>query len=540
MFDVMDPDRVVVRNLLESGARRAPGEILVVFEDGTTWTRQQALHAAYSAAMSLRGSGVTQESAVAAALPNGEAYLRTWWGAAMLGAPVVPVNTALRGPLLSHLLALAKPTVVVTAPEFRPHLMECMTDIGRPPHVLEPTDLSGYSPQAPALQRPIEPWDPVSLALTSGSTGPSKLVRVTYAHSANSGQVNFSLFGIGASDTYLADLPMVHVSALYFLHAAIGNETRISVRTRPALRGYWEVARDTGATVSQLYSTMISFLEGQQPRGAERQHKLRVVVTVPLPADPKGFAERFGIQHLAIGYGSTETSCAIAADPRDPLPPGSTGRLLPGWEVRLVDEHDVEVPAGRTGEAIIRSERPWLITTEYVDNPAATAAAWRNGWFHTGDLLRRDTDGTFYFVDRAKDAIRRRGQNIASFEIEAVVRAYPGITDAAVVADRTAVATEDEVKAWITVEPGAQIDFDGLLRFCVDRMPHYMVPRYFEIAEEFPRTASAKVKKHVLRDRGSSAATWDRIAHGMDVQRTGLVMVPGSAAQPEVANRLAR
>jgi len=447
MFDVMDPDRVVVRNLLESGARRAPGEILVVFEDGTTWTRQQALHAAYSAAMSLRGSGVTQESAVAAALPNGEAYLRTWWGAAMLGAPVVPVNTALRGPLLSHLLALAKPTVVVTAPEFRPHLMECMTDIGRPPHVLEPTDLSGYSPQAPALQRPIEPWDPVSLALTSGSTGPSKLVRVTYAHSANSGQVNFSLFGIGASDTYLADLPMVHVSALYFLHAAIGNETRISVRTRPALRGYWEVARDTGATVSQLYSTMISFLEGQQPRGAERQHKLRVVVTVPLPADPKGFAERFGIQHLAIGYGSTETSCAIAADPHDPLPPGSTGRLLPGWEVRLVDEHDVEVPAGRTGEAIIRSERPWLITTEYVENPAATAAAWRNGWFHTGDLLRRDTDGTFYFVDRAKDAIRRRGQNIASFEIEAVVRAYPGITDAAVVADRTAVATEDEVKA---------------------------------------------------------------------------------------------
>jgi crotonobetaine/carnitine-CoA ligase len=120
------------------------------------------------------------------------------------------------------------------------------------------------------------------------------------------------------------------------------------------------------------------------------------------------------------------------------------------------------------------------------------------------------------------------------------VRAYPGITDAAVVADRTAVATEDEVKAWITVEPGAQIDFGGLLRFCVDRMPHYMIPRYFEIAEEFPRTASAKVKKHVLRDRGSSAATWDRIAHGMDVQRTGLVMVPGSAAQPEVANRLAR
>jgi crotonobetaine/carnitine-CoA ligase len=321
---------------------------------------------------------------------------------------------------------------------------------------------------------------------------------------------------------------MVHVSALYFLHAAIGNDARICVRSRPALRSYWEVARDTGATVSQLYSTMISFLEGQHTRGAEHQHRLRVVVTVPLPADPAGFASRFGIRHLAIGYGSTETSCGIAADPSDPLPPGSTGRLLPGWEVRLVDENDVEVPPGQAGEAIIRSERPWLITTEYVGNPAATAAAWRNGWFHTGDLLRRDADGTFYFVDRAADAIRRRGQNIPSFEVEAVVRDYPGVSDVAVVADRTAVETEDEVKAWITVEAGAGVDFAELLRYCVGRLPHYMVPRYFEVVDEFPRTASAKVRKRELRERGSSPATWDRIANGVDVRRTGLVTIPGS------------
>jgi crotonobetaine/carnitine-CoA ligase len=252
------------------------------------------------------------------------------------------------------------------------------------------------------------------------------------------------------------------------------------------------------------------------------------VVTVPLPADPAGFASRFGIGHLAIGYGSTETSCCIAADPRDPLPPGSTGRLLPGWEVRLVDENDLEVPPGQAGEAIIRSERPWLITTEYVGDPVATAAAWRNGWFHTGDVLRRDADGTFYFVDRAKDAIRRRGQNVSSFEIEAVVRGYPGVTDAAVVADRTSVETEDEVKAWLTVGPDAAIDFIDLLRFCADRLPHYMVPRYFEVTGEFPRTASAKIRKQELRDRGSSAATWDRIANGVDVRRGGLVALPAS------------
>jgi carnitine-CoA ligase len=527
MFDVLDPDRVVVRNLLEKTAREAPDESFVVFEDGTAWNRRQALHAAYATASWLRGAGVTQGAVVAAALPNGEAYLRTWWGAAVLGASVVPVSIAHRGPLLTHLLSLARPTAAVTVPEFYPQLMAGLEEAGLSPRVLDAADVAGYSADAPALERPIQPWDPVSFALTSGSTGPSKLVRVTYAHSANSGQVNFSLFGIGAADTYLADLPMVHVSALYFLHAAVGNNTRISVRSRPALRGYWEVARDTGATVSQLYSTMISFLEEQAPRGAEHQHKLRVVVTVPLPADPQGFAARFGIANLAIGYGSTEASCAIAADPRDPLPPGSTGRLLPGWEVRLVDEHDVEVPPGQAGELIIRSSRPWLITTEYVGNPAATATAWRNGWFHTGDLLRRDTDGTFYFVDRAGDAIRRRGQNIPSFEVEAVVRAYPGVTDTAVVADRTTVDAEDEVKAWLTVEPSAGTGFDflGLLRFCVERLPHYMVPRYFEIIDTFPRTASAKIRKTELRARGSSAATWDRVANGVDVRRTGLVTV---------------
>jgi len=519
---------VVIRNLLEGAARRAPDEPCAVFEDGTSWTRRQALHAAYAAADSLRASGVTQGSVVAAALPNGEAYLRTWWGAAMLGAPVVPVNIAHRGPLLTRLLATARPATVVAAPEFVPRLRDSLAEAGRSPRVLGPADVAGYCAHAPALDRPIQPWDPVSLALTSGSTGPSKLVRVSYAHSANSGQVNFSLFGIGAADTYLADLPMVHVSALYFLHAAIGNGTRICVRARPALRGYWEVARDTGSTVSQLYSTMISFLESQPPRSAEHQHRLRVVVTVPLPADPAGFASRFGIGHLAIGYGSTETSCCIAADPRDPLPPGSTGRLLPGWEVRLVDENDLEVPPGQAGEAIIRSERPWLITTEYVGDPVATAAAWRNGWFHTGDVLRRDADGTFYFVDRAKDAIRRRGQNVSSFEIEAVVRGYPGVTDAAVVADRTSVETEDEVKAWLTVGPDAAIDFIDLLRFCADRLPHYMVPRYFEVTGEFPRTASAKIRKQELRDRGSSAATWDRIANGVDVRRGGLVALPAS------------
>jgi crotonobetaine/carnitine-CoA ligase len=207
------------------------------------------------------------------------------------------------------------------------------------------------------------------------------------------------------------------------------------------------------------------------------------------------------------------------------LRPGSIGTLRPGFEVRLVDENDVDAPPGHPGEAIVRSQTPWLITTEYVGNPEATATAWRNGWFHTGDLLRRDGDGTYYYVDRLKDSIRRRGQNVSSFEVESVIREYPGIADAAVVPERGDVAVEDEIKAWLVTDEGAEIDFVDLLRFCNERLAHYMVPRYFEIIDDFPRTASAKVRKSELRELGTSALTWDRLAHGVDIRRDGLVKV---------------
>ncbi len=197
-------------------------------------------------------------------------------------------------------------------------------------------------------------------------------------------------------------------------------------------------------------------------------------------------------------------------------------QLLPGYHVKIVDENDGEVPDGQTGEAVVRCEAPWLIATEYVGNPAETARVWRNGWFHTGDLMRRDEDGNFFFVDRLKDSVRRRGQNISSYEVEVVIQAFTGIVEAAVVPERSAVESEDEVKVWLLVDGSAAIDFKALLHFCAERLPHYMVPRYFEVAIEFPRTPSAKIQKHILRERGNGPNTWDRLANGLDVTRHGV------------------
>jgi crotonobetaine/carnitine-CoA ligase len=164
-----------------------------------------------------------------------------------------------------------------------------------------------------------------------------------------------------------------------------------------------------------------------------------------------------------------------------------------------------------------------MVSVGYVDNPEATAAAWRNGWFHSGDLMRRDTSGNFYYVDRNKDALRRRGENISSHEVEAEVIRYPGIIEVACVPVRTVADVDDEVKVWLVAENGAEpLDFGELLAFCVESLPHFAVPRYFELADELPKTASAKVQKFQLRERGNGPATWDREAHGYRVTRQGL------------------
>lgn len=521
MLDPLDRRQVVLRLLLEQAAAQRPHDVFVEFEDGSSWTYAEALGQAAAAAHELRGMGVMRSSSVAVALPNDADYLRAWWGAALLGAALIPVNTALRGDQITHLLDRGAPAVLVSSGGFRHHLLTARVPSSL--RIADPAELRGSAGSPPLLDRPIEPWEPALLGLTSGSTGVPKLVRITHAQSRAASEPNFHHFGIGREDVYLADIAMVHVSALYVIHAALAHGTRIVMRRRPQLDHYWEVAREAGATMSQLYSTMISFLDTQPRRGAERDHRLRVVITVPLPPDPAAFAERFGIAHLSIGYGATEMAAPIGSRPTDPLPRGSTGTLLPGWQVRLVDEHDRDVPAGEPGEAVVRSETPWLVTTEYVGDPAATARAWRNGWFHTGDLLRRDDAGHYYFVDRSEDAIRRRGENISSSQVETALRSFPGIADVAVVRTPSMEGAEDEVKAWLKPAPDAVIDFEAVIEHCAAHLAHFMVPRYLQVIEELPRTASMKVRKNVLRDLGNDSDTWDRLDHGIDVTRHGVV-----------------
>jgi carnitine-CoA ligase len=276
------------------------------------------------------------------------------------------------------------------------------------------------------------------------------------------------------------------------------------------------MVRDTKSTTASLLGVMAPFLLKQPLSPEDKTHGLKAVSITPLSEDAREFGLRFGVD-MCTGYGMSEL-CAPVTTELNPKKLGVSGRLRPGFEARLVDENDCEVPAGQAGEFIIRAERPWCMLTEYYKNPQATAAAWRNGWFHTGDLLRKDEEGYYYFVDRRKDAMRRRGENISSHEVEMEILRHPSIREVAAFAAKSEVA-EDEVMVCIATPASVSVEMAELLEFLIRRMPHYMLPRYIRRMDELPKTPTGKIMKDVLRKQGVTVDTWDREAHGIVIKR---------------------
>jgi carnitine-CoA ligase len=521
MYQLPRVEDVAIRSVLERHAATWPDEVFITFEDGSSWTRIQGLQAAYGAANELRRAGVQQGDGVAVMLGNGPDFFRAWWGISALGATIIPVNTAYRGTLLAHLLRLAAPRFMVSndAGYMAVGAIEDTTVI--PPVRLRPPDLHSDDDSAPELERPIMIQDTAALVMTSGTTGPSKLAPNSQLHLYLGGSWFTDERSRGREDIFLIDLPLFHAAALWLGTASIVRGVRLMVRSAPDMKNYWEVARDAGATMGILLSTMVPFLLAQPSRPAEREHSLRTMIASPPPPNVTEFMQRFNLPEVWTGYGLSEVASPLVYVDTDMMAPGCCGRQREGFECRLVDDNDIEVPAGTPGQLIVRSDQPWMMSHEYVDNPEATAAAWRNGWFHTGDMLREER-GQYFFVDRIKDALRRRGENISATELEAEVRSHPAVAEVACVSHRPHGTVEDEVKAWIVPVADAEIDFPELLQYCVDRMAHFMVPRYFEVVSELPKTPSLRVKKFELRERGNSEATWDRDEHGMRVTRNGL------------------
>jgi crotonobetaine/carnitine-CoA ligase len=384
---------------------------------------------------------------------------------------------------------------------------------GLPTHFYADVLLPESGTLAP-IARPIEPWDSQSIIYTSGTTGPSKGVLSSYLHIyTNAGPETWTC--VTGEDRFLVNMPLFHIGGMGVVFVMFVRGGSVSFIDRFDTATFLDTVRRTRTTATFLLGVMASFLEKLPERADDADTPLRLVFMVPLAGDIAAFSKRFGCEVYTI-FNMTEISTPIISEP-NPLVRGTCGKQRAGVDVRLVDDHDCEVPIGTVGEMLVRTDRPWGMNSGYYKNPSATAAAWRNGWFHTGDAFRKDAEGYYYFVDRKKDAIRRRGENISSFEVEADVLAHPAVREVAAIGVPNEMSEEDVLVVVAPVD-GHLIDPAALLDFLRPRMAHFMIPRYVRVMPELPKTATSKVMKHELRQQGVTADTWDREAAGIQVK----------------------
>ncbi len=521
-------DECVLRYVLERRAREHPERAFIRLADGGTISYGEFREQVERTAAGLAALGVGQGDTVTVWLPNGVDMIRVWFGINWLGATYVPVNTAYRGNLLAHVVANAGSSVIVASVDLvarladidRARLSTAVVLGGEPVQqpglrVLPASVLDADPSSLAPLQRPIEPWDVQSIIYTSGTTGRSKGVISSYAHlHAMSGPLSFPM--LDEDDVFLLYGPLFHVGGTLPVVGSMNRGGAVAVVGEFATESFWPAVRATGATFVILLGVMTSFIAKRPACAEDREHTLKKAMMIPLADDWQPFAERFGMTIWTL-FNMTEINVPIVSEP-NPAVLGTCGRQRPGVELRIVDENDCEVPMGSVGELILRSDAPWSLNSGYFKDPEATARAWRNGWFHTGDAFRKDAEGNYFFVDRMKDAIRRRGENISSFEVEVEIIAHPKVRECAVVAVPNE-TSEDDVLAIVAPSPGEAIDPAELIEFLRPRLAHFMLPRYVRVLDELPRTPTQKVEKHVLRSAGVTADTWDREKAGVRVAR---------------------
>ncbi|CAA2103227.1 ATP-dependent acyl-CoA ligase [Variovorax paradoxus] len=497
---------------------------------GRAWTHRDAAQEGAARAAALAAAGVVRGDRVAVMCGNRAEFLESFLGAGWLGAAVVPINTASMGPQVEYFLANSEARLLVieagylsrlaTADLSRTTLREIWV-VGETGETGKTGEKESIEWKAPASVRvsaypgggeplppaAVQPGDPLAILYTSGTTGPAKGVVCPHAQYFWWGVNSAEVLGVRADDVLCSTLPLFHINALNTFAQAALTGAEVVFEPRFSASGFWPAMRANGATVVYLLGAMVPILLAQPEGTGERDHRVRIGLGPGVPsAAGTAFRARTGVP-LLEGYGSTETNFAISTAPDSPRG-GVMGWLRPGFQARVADEDDVALPHGEAGELLLRADEPHAFASGYFNMPEKTVEAWRNLWFHTGDRVVQDADGAFRFVDRIKDAIRRRGENISSFEVEQVLLSHPGVASCAVYPVRSELA-EDEVMAALVAREGAAVDPAELARFCEGRLPYFAVPRYIDVLDDLPRTENGKVQKFKLRERGVGPSTWD-------------------------------
>lgn len=495
----------------------------------------EAWEKALAFAATVEELGVGWQEPVALMLDNHVDNVVCWLGLALTGRLEVSVNVAYKGDMLAHILKDSGTKLIIAEQCYLDRVLEVSDKVpqlktimvrrpagegsagasraGSSSLVLDATlDASWGNRLADPVK--VDPWDLISISYTSGTTGRSKGVLCPHSHAFGHATGD----GLGrtpAGETRFIVLPQFHIAGRWGgVYNVIVQGASAFIADRFHATTFWQDAKAVGARTSQLVGSMAEFIMLQPPSAQDRDHDLREIGIMPLPREPHRWAERFGVQ-VTTAYGSTEVGSVL----QTVSPTGiGVGQPREGYEIRLVDEHDCDIAPGEIGELVVRPLLPWTSSVGYLNRPEQTAEAWRNGWLHSGDAFMQDADGNYLFIDRIDDALRRRGENISSVEVEYLIAKHAVVREVAVVGVPSEYL-EDDLLAVIVREEGAEPMTEiQLASELAETLPYFMVPRYIRFVDALPKTPTEKVQKKLLRSAGAEGA-WDAQAAGFAPQR---------------------
>lgn len=523
-----DAKTCVLPRILDQQAAERPEKTCIIFENGPSWTYAETQRHARGTAAALSALGISKGTRVLVMLDNGPEVVRVSLGLYYLGAILMPINTELPVPLLQRTIDYGEAELLIAGCEYLKLLTQCsfahlerVVVVGRElsAHPIKEAGveflgedvLSAESPMPTDCDPVIEPWETHTVFFTSGTTGVSKGVECSHIHTAT--MAIDGLRYLNAGDTFLAPFAYYHIAGAYVPWSVFhAGATMVVVRRFSASR-FWQQVRNYDVTAALLLGVMCDFLLNQPETERDAENPLRYIVQQPLIGSVHTFRRRFGVE-VYTQYDKTETSPPITSDfvrDGDDIVAGYCGRIRSGFEARIVDANDRDVPVGEVGELIVRCDVPWVIASRYFNMPEETVRAWQNGWHHTGDLFRRDGEGRFYFMDRLKDVIRRRGENISSFEIERELAEHPRIAaGAAYAVPCPEFEGESEVMVAVEPEDGATIDPEEVVYFLTRRVARHMLPRYIRVLPTLSRNTTNKIVKTALVSEAVTEDTWER------------------------------
>ncbi len=529
-----------IPELLERRLERAP-DAPYLDVCGTAFTAREAAGRARRIATALHELGVRPGDRVASLLENSPEAFLFWWGAILAGAIAVPINTAYKGDYLRHQLANSGARVFFVQGDLASRAAPLVASLPELDHVVlcgsADAGLSGATLhrweelEACAAAPPRLDFRPSQLGTfiyTGGTTGLSKGCMLSHHYHFSLATQIYACWGAGAQDVVWTPLPLFHFNAITTaVLGALISGGRAAIYRKFSVSNFWKEMNRSGATLTSTLGTMAYLLAKDEDRpemprsGApEANRSLRMIAAAPLPVEiDRILRTRFGVETFSGAYGTTEVSLASWQPPGVANKPNAAGVVnRESFDVRIFDDDDAELPAGADGEIVVRPRCAHVMFEGYWGNPQGTVEASRNWWYHTGDIGRIDSEGYLYFVDRKADYLRRRGENIASFEVERILMEQGDLADVAVHAVPSPLS-EDDLKLTAVRKPGAEVSEEALFRYCIERLPYFALPRYIEFRDELPRSPVGRVLKRTLREEGVTPQSWDAEKSGIAYEK---------------------